>query len=378
MAARRHLLLDSALAVGTFVATLGLLGATHEGDFEAVWIPFAAVATLPLVAWRRAPLAVFVVAALGSSAMNALGAPSGPPLGPTVALFLLARSSDGSREELVRTAGVVVTMLCVHLAGRGIGDGEVPWTDALWGVTVWSGVWLLGDRARLGQERLRELEQRALTAEREAERERRLAAAEERTRIAGDLHDSAGHAINVIMVQAGSARLNSERDPEATRAALMAIEDVARETVGEIDQLVRVLRDGDPDAAEPVGLAAVEGLAERHRAAGLEVELTMDGVRRPLAPAVDSAAYRILQEALTNAARHGDGAARVSVEYRPAELGLTVENGLAPAGRTTAGGGHGIVGMRERAALLGGTLDTAVAGGRHVLRVTLPIAQLPT
>jgi signal transduction histidine kinase len=244
-------------------------------------------------------------------------------------------------------------------------------------VTVWGGVWLLGDRARLGRERLAELEQRALTAEREADRERRLAAAEERTRIAGDLHDSAGHAINVIMVQAGAARLNRDTDPEATRAALLAIEEVARETVGEIDQMVRALRDEDPEnAAEPVGLAAVDGLVDRHRAAGLDVDLAAEGEPRPLAPAVDTAAYRILQEALTNAARHGDGAARVRVAHRTGSLELTVENGLRADGHRTAGGGHGVVGMRERAAVLGGTLDAAVVDGRHVLRLTLPAPQL--
>ena len=373
MSHRRESLLDWALAIATFAATLGLLAAWGDGGLEAAWIPFAALASLPLVAHRRAPLAVFVVTVVGSSVISALGAPSGPPLGPTIALFFLARSSA----EALPTLALVGAMLLVHLAGRWIGDGAVPWSDALWGVTVWGGVWLLGDRARLGQERLAQLEQRALTAEREAERERRLAAAEERTRIAGDLHDSAGHAINVIMVQAGAARLNSETDPEATRAALLAIEDVARETVGEIDQLVRALRDGDAEtAAEPVGLAAVDGLVERHRAAGLDVDVVVEGERRPLAPAVDSAAYRILQEALTNAARHGDGAAQVRLAHRSEALQLTVENGLPADGRRTAGGGHGVVGMRERAAVLGGTLDATVVDGRHVLRVTLPVAQL--
>lgn len=376
MASRR--LLDWALAIAVFAATLGLLSATGDHGLDADWIPFAALASLPLAAYRRAPAAVFVATVFGSAGISALGAPSGPPLGPTLALFFLARAGGGSREQTVRTLGLVGAMLLVHLGGRWIGDGDVPWTDALWGVTVWGGVFLLGERARIGRERLAELEQRALTAEREAERERRLAAAEERTRIAGDLHDSAGHAINVIMVQAGAARLNSDRDPEATRAALMAIEDVARETVGEIDQMVRALREDEAgDAAEPVGLAAADGLVARHRAAGLDVELTVEGERRPLAPAVDRAAYRILQEALTNAARHGAGDVRVTLVHRPGALNLTVENALRPdPGVPTAGGGHGIVGMRERAALLGGTLEAGVAGGRHVLRATLPAPQL--
>ena len=106
------------------------------------------------------------------------------------------------------------------------------------GTLVWGGAWVIGDRIRQRRARLTELVDRALRAERETERERRLAAAEERTRIARDLHDSAGHAINVILVQAGAARLLQEQDPTRARAALETIEEVARETLGEIDQLV--------------------------------------------------------------------------------------------------------------------------------------------
>jgi signal transduction histidine kinase len=376
--ARSEPLLDAAVAVAVFAASLGLLAVSGDGEIDLVWVPFAALASLPLVARRQAPLAVFVITALGSSVLGALGAPTGPPLGPTLALYFLARSGDGSREQTVRTLAIVAGVLVAHVAAAGIGQDSIPWTESLFGVTLWGGVWLLGDRARLRQERVAELEQRALSAEREAERERRLAAAEERTRIAGDLHDSAGHAINVIMVQAGAARLDPNADPERTRAALSAIEEVARETVGEIDQLVRVLReDGAGEAAtEPTGLAAMGGLIERHRAGGLDVDVKVEGEPRPLAPAVDRAAYRILQEALTNAARHGDGAARVLVAHRPGALELTVENGVPERAEDTTGGGHGIVGMRERAVVLGGTLDAGAADGRYVLRAILPVAQL--
>ena len=149
---------------------------------------------------------------------------------------------------------------------------------------------MLGDRVRLRRERITQLVARAERAERDAERERRLAAAEERTRIARDLHDSAGHAINVILVQAGAARLLGERDPERSRAALETIEEVARETLTEIDQLVRALREGDlpsengGNVEPPLGLAGLATLVERHRTAGLAVELAASGPRRPLAP----------------------------------------------------------------------------------------------
>ena len=145
------------------------------------------------------------------------------------------------------------------------------------GVVVWGGAWVLGDRVRMRRERIAESEARAERAERDAERERRLAAAEERTRIARDLHDSAGHAINVILVQAGAARLLGESDPERSRAALETIEEVALETLGEIDRLVTALREDDGSARAngnvepPLGLAGLATLVDRHRTAGLEV-----------------------------------------------------------------------------------------------------------
>jgi signal transduction histidine kinase len=236
---------------------------------------------------------------------------------------------------------------------------------------------VIGDRVRQRRGRIVELEERARRAERDAERERRLAAAEERTRIARDLHDSAGHAINVILVQAGAARLLSRQDPERSQAALETIEEVARETLGEIDQLVRALRDDDaPNGAAakvepPTGLAAVKTLAERHRSAGLAVEVHERGSRRPLSPGLDQAAYRILQEALTNAARHGAGSAVVGIAFTPTSLQLTVTNPTGP-GTSPGADGHGIVGMRERAALLGGSLEAGASDGHFRIRARLP------
>ena len=220
-----------------------------------------------------------------------------------------------------------------------------------------------------------ELEERARRAEREAERERRLAVAEERTRIARDLHDSAGHAINVILVQAGAARLLQDKDPDGARAALDTIEEVARDTLGEIDQLVGALREeGSREEVEPPpGLAALETLAARHRRAGLDISVHVRGSSRELPPGVERAAYRILQEAVTNAARHGGGDAEIEVDFRSDALEMTVTNATSDdGGESTPGGGHGIVGMRERAALLGGTLEAGGADGVFRLRARLP------
>jgi signal transduction histidine kinase len=259
-------------------------------------------------------------------------------------------------------------LLGPSLARNGLGPGVFA------GTVVWALAWFAGDRIRQRHERIAGATERALQAEREAERERRLASAEERTRIARDLHDSAGHAVNVILVQAGAARLLLERDPARSRAALETIEDVARETLVEIDQLVRALRDpaGTDGVEPPAGLAALGTLVERSRAGGLDVEVAVEGERRPLPPGVDQAAYRILREALTNASRHGAGMARVELAYGPAALELVVTNPL-PAGVVAANrAGHGIVGMRERAFLLGGTLETSATDGVFRVRASLP------
>ena len=219
-----------------------------------------------------------------------------------------------------------------------------------------------------------ELVERAQRAERELERERRLAAAEERTRIARDLHDSAGHAINVILVQAGAARLLQGRDPDAARAALKTIEDVARETIGEIDVLVRGLReDRDAEVSRRPALPRSTRSLARHRAAGLAIDRLAPGTSRSSPRGVDQAAYRILQESLTNAARHGEGAARVELHFGDARPRADDhESGRRDRARATGGGGHGIVGMRERASLLGGTLDAAPGRRRFLVHARLP------
>jgi signal transduction histidine kinase len=357
---------------------LGARGDDGEGmrDLDALGVLLAAFASLPLVVRRRAPLVVFAVTAGASALLNGLGYPPGLPLGPTVALYFLALDPEPRAPKWL-TVGVVAGLLVVHAGATGLADDELPTVPLLFGALVWGGAWVIGDRVRQRRERIAELEERIRRAERDAEREQRLAAAEERTRIARDLHDSAGHAINVILVQAGAARLLGEQDPEAARAALSTIEEVARETLGEIDQLVRALREDDrPDASSgrvepPLGLTGLETLAERHRSTGLVVSVRANGSPRPLPPAVDQAAYRIVQEALTNAARHGDGKADVEITFGPTALELVVSN--PTRSNAAAGGpGHGIVGMRERAALLGGSLDARASDGRYRVQARLP------
>jgi signal transduction histidine kinase len=371
-----ELLGDAALAVAVLALSLVLLAAGEDGSFTAPGVLLAALSSLPLVARRPAPLGVFALTGVASVALRVVAEPAGPPLGPTVALYFLAAAGLASRAQLRLTLVLAVALLAAHVIAIELQESGFPGTPIAFGILVWGGAWLAGDRARLRHERMAELEQRAVRAEREAERERRLAAAEERSRIARDLHDSAGHAINVILVHAGLGRLRAEHDPSA-RATFETIEDVARQTAADIDQLVGALRvdASETDVEPPPGLAALETLAERHRAAGLDVAIGVHGDRRPLSPSIDRGAYRILQEALTNAARHGAGSAEIDIGFGAGTLEITVANPVRAAdGPGDGRGGHGLVGMRERAALLGGSLETSDGNGRFRVYARLPLA----
>jgi signal transduction histidine kinase len=373
MRVRRDVAIDVALALAAFGATLALLFAHSSGrEIDALGVVLAVFSTLPLLARRRSPLAVLTVTTAASAALYGLDYVIGPPFGPTLALFFVA-SHEQTRARIRSTSAVVIALLALHLGAAGLGLGEFPLAPILFAILVWGTAWVVGDQVRQRRQRLQQLEERALRAERESERERRLAVAEERMRIARDLHDSAGHAINVILVQAGAARLLGEKDPEQAEVAVATIEQVARETLGEIDKLVGALRENGVggDVEPPLGLAALESLAARHRAAGLAVSVRTRGPAQPLPPRLDLAAYRILQEALTNAARHGNGSAEVAIAFGPSALELTVTNPVGPA-TPPAGGGHGLVGMRERAALLGGALEASPSDGLFRVHARLP------
>jgi signal transduction histidine kinase len=376
---RSGALVDAAGAAVVLVASLAILthgvSALRPGpELNVVGGVLAACATLPLLAWRRAPLGVFVVTAAASTLASGLGYALGIPLGPTVALYLLATTSGGAKPWTWRTTAVVAALFAAYLVATAAADRGFPGLELLHLGLAWAVAWFAGERTRLVREQMAELKERALHAEREAQRDRRLAIAEERTRIARDLHDSAGHAINVIAVRAGAARMRHRGDPDRSLLALTEIEEVARQTADDIDQIVHTLR--EPGAASggpaaPPGLASVGTLVAHHARAGLDVSVRSSGDRQPLGHNADQAAYRILQEALTNAARHGAGAALVELAFRDDALGLTVTNPLAGGARRRSGGGHGLIGMRERATLLGGTLEAHREDG--VFRVSARI-----
>jgi signal transduction histidine kinase len=378
---RSGALFDVAVAVVALAGSLALLlhggirGSRSGSELDLLGGALAACAVVPLVAWRRSPSGVFLLTAAASTLAAGLGYALDVPFGPTAALYLLAASQDEANPWTRRTTAATVALLVAYLSATAAAEGALPATELSHTGLAWAAAWFAGERTRLRREHIAELEERAVRAERDTERERRLAAAEERARIARDLHDSAGHAISVIAVRAGAARLRHDEDPERSRRALEAIEQVARQTASEIDQIVGTLRDGGSPRGlveDPPGLASLAALAERHATAGLEVTVGSAGEPRPLGGPVDQAAYRILQEALTNAARHGTGGARVELAFGETAFEVTVANPAAAARSARSSGGHGLVGMRERTTLLGGSFDAECVNGGFRVRVRLP------
>jgi signal transduction histidine kinase len=359
-------LADTALALVAFAATLllllssGLPIAPSLEPVDARTVVLAAVSTLPLAVGRRAPLATFALTTSACVALALIGHRPGVMIGPALALYQLA----ATRQLTAAATATVLGLFGAWLLATAIEQDVVPYSELFHATLALATGWFAGERTRLRGERIARLEARAWRAE----HERRLAVAEERARIARDLHDSAGHAINVIGVLAGAARLRD--DPEKTRRALERIEDVARETVAELDQILRVLRD-EPTTTPP-GLASLETLVAQHVSSGLAVTLQRTAAR-PLTGTVDQAAFRILQEALTNAARHGTGTATVAVRFGADQVELDVVN---PVGRgPERDGGHGLIGMRERATLAGGTLEAGRDRDRFRVHAELPYSR---
>ncbi|AZQ33899.1 histidine kinase [Streptomyces cyaneochromogenes] len=198
-----------------------------------------------------------------------------------------------------------------------------------------------------------------------------------RNRLARELHDSVGHALSAVTLQASAARRVLDSDPEFVREALAAIEDTTRRTVGELDAVLGVLRDGDtPGTAPAPTLAAdLDGLLRRTRAGGLRVTATLAADAEALPPVLSREAYRIVQEGLSNALKHaGEGVTvRLWIEVADGHLRITVENPVATARECRPGGGHGLRGIADRTRLLGGTTEAGAARGTWRLHVRLPM-----
>ncbi|WP_199433421.1 sensor histidine kinase [Qaidamihabitans albus] len=377
-------LLDAVIAAAALASTLIQLGAhgditmTPPGSraLDMAGLLLAALATTPLILWRRYPLGVFVATTSACAALAGLDYPIDLIIGPTVAIYLLAANRAPDTKWQTSTTATIVGLLAAYLTAAAVANGTFPGLALLHTALAAGGAWFAGERTRLRREQMATVTERALRAEQSAEQERQLAVAEERARIARDLHDSAGHAISLIAVRAGAARLRHPQEPDRSPAAFADIEELARQTVTDIDEFVGTLREGEsPNGAvnPPAGLASLDTLITHHATTtGLTITVDTTGQPRRLGGVVDQATYRIISEALTNAARHGTGTAKLALTFGDDVLDLTVTNPIRTASQSRPGGGHGLIGMRERATLLGGHFDTANGHGTFRIHARIP------
>lgn len=343
----------------------GSVGTIPHGH-EVARALLVAVFTLPL-AWRRSrPVVAELVICAGLIVQVVAVAPEAPflvgLLPMAMANYSTAAYGPGRLRGMGLAAiGAVLAVIYSQIPAERTG-GEV-----LFGVFVALGTWVVGDvvRARMASAERGLEAARALVVEQEVAAEAALA--DERVRIARELHDVIAHSVAVMGVQAGAARTLIDVDPAEARQALRGIEATARSSVAELARLLTVLRhdNGAPARLPQPGLGQLPALVEQLRAAGLEVSVSVDGVAEELPPGVDLSAYRVVQEALTNALKHGTGSATLAVSTDGGSLRIEVRNPVALPRPSPATVGHGLVGMRERALLYGGNLEAGLddAGG---------------
>jgi signal transduction histidine kinase len=384
------MVLDGLLAAG-----LGLLSLSSSfGDARRAGTRLGTLAVLLLVAlvpalWvrRRLPGTTLVAVAAVQAGLFALRVqPSANFLAEMVAPYSVALY--GSRRVRLATSVGAGVALVVAALPTGLPSYERSNTIAL--LLAGIGAWIAGATLRGRRAHVAELEDRTVRLERERELEASRAVAEERLRIARELHDVVAHNLSVVVVQAQAAQRTIERDVDRARAVVESIERTGREALDEMRQLLGVLRGGaglEPDGevagsyGPQPGLERVEELVAQVRSAGVPAELRLEGTPRPLGPAMELSAFRIVQEALTNVLKHAGAAhAEVLVRYGEREVELAVSDdgrgaaaALGAEGDAT-GSGHGLVGMRERVALFDGELTAGPRpGGGYQVRARLPL-----
>src|SRR3954451_949576 len=362
----------------TLLAGTALVEVLVSGESVLDAVVGAAVA-LPLLARRRAPLLVLVAVIALGYAGYARGADVGGSLQAwivlNVALYSVAAHCE--RKRAIAGAVIVAAFVLLFEIPALVEGGRVDDLAGEW--LFLGGVWLLGRWVRQRRQRTAALERQ--TADLEADREAlaREAVAQERARIAREMHDSVAHSVSVMVLQAGAAEEVMAASPQRARQSLATIQDTGREAIVELRRMLGLLRDPVADASRSPqsGVGTLDALLDQVRAAGLPVELTVEGEPRRLPPGIDRSAYRIVQEGLTNTLKHA-GPAHASVRLRYGERALELEvldDGRGPAG--ASGSGFGLLGMRERAALYGGVLATDERpGGVYALSARLPLERV--
>jgi len=381
---RRARALDPFVKDALLALALGILAVLELGPLQSfggleprppvAW-PVLAVATIAPLAWRRRyPLAVFGVQTAAATA----GVVGGRHLGFSAVLLVSPLIGAYSAGAYARSRAL---SLAVVVIGGAVPDvvlglirpiGGLPGQDAVFPLTAW----LIGHAIRVHRRQVAALEERARRLEGEREATARAAVAEERARIARELHDVVAHGVSVMVVQAEAARRMLRRRPDQAEEALRTVSASGSEALAELQHVLGVLGDGERRAElEPApGLGDLDPLVRRLQAAGLVVELHLDGEVRSLPRGLDVTAYRIVQEALTNVLKHArTSRAEVRLRFAGDSLGIEVTDaGRAPA--APDGGGRGLVGMRQRVAAYGGELETGPrSGGGYAVRVRLPL-----
>jgi signal transduction histidine kinase len=330
--------------------------------------------------WRRARPLVAVLATLSGLTVMALWLTQ-PPNILTAVLMLVILSYSAGRHLAGRVSVVALGIgVCVMVTLSIVFDPD----DIFFPVTFfWIIPWVVGRTIRNQTMLARELAEKAERARHARAEEERRAIAIERSRIARELHDVLAHNLSVMVVQASAARRIVDRQPDKAVEVAALIERTGREALAEIRHLFGAVRRGDGhDLSGPPSIARVDGLARRARAAGLGVELRVVGDPVALPAGIDLTAYRIVQEALTNALKHaGSARASVTVSYEPNEVVLSIEDDGEGSREGfelgDAGGGHGLVGMRERAAIYGGLVQAGRRrGGGFAVHARLPTRPL--
>jgi len=365
-------------------------------DFGNLGYALLVVSGLVVAVRRRWPVPVFVIAALASLVYYGLDFPDGPTwLGLFVALYTVAAYGDGRRSLVIAGVGTGVLSIGWLIAARGIQPhAAIGWVFFRIGASVMSAA--LGESVRSRRVIAAEAQERAELAERTREEEARARVDAERLRIAREVHDTVAHAIAIINVQSGVTAHVLDKRPEQAREALQAIEQTSSQALREMRAILGVLRDDNDGRRPHPGLGQIDDLTAQARDAGLDVTLEATSPTTPLPSAVGSAAYRILQESITNVIRHV-GPTRVTVALNPGidalEIRVTNEGRRAapgdvpadprlpaqhPVGNGTGGSakpGRGILGMRERCQLLGGELEAKpTPGGGFEVTARLPFA----
>jgi signal transduction histidine kinase len=368
-ASRRSLLVDGALAAGlavlvTLVTFFASQNQPARRPFDIGTVALIGVATGALAARRRRPVAVLVVV-FGAILVYFVAGYANGPIWLALIVAYVTAVLRGHRHAAAVTA--VIGFAIFPWLDFLIRDGEAPSAAVLAGLAAWLLV-LLG-----GAEIVRFRRERAAEAIRMREEESLRRATEERLRIARELHDALGHHLSLINVQSGVALHLNEDLPEQARTSLSAIKQASKEALIELRSVLDILREqGEQAPRFPTStLARLGDLVSQAAAAGIEVRTEIEGDVRPLPFGVDVAAFRIVQEALTNVARHAAGAtASVRVSYGDRDLTVRIDDdGGDSSMQGTVGAGKGIVGMRERASALGGTLEAGrrIGGGFRVL-----------